>query len=498
ATYSGGGINNSSSAALELESGTIIRGNRSDAMGGGAWSGIGLTASEGVVIQGNYSKTGGGGISARAVNLDGADIRYNISDGNGGGVQVRGGSSPKATIDAQLYNNVSNAIGDDLYFPGGELHLSPVGDGWVLEETSPDGDTLNDCSDTIDGWYADGAYTNMYGETPAERNTPVTTRWSAHGEAVSAVLVEGKMLDFTGGPAMALKAAHGAVTVTVDPNGGAWEGSEEPTVFAKQPFNESKELAEPTRTGYSFTGWTVTKGADDAATKLDGSSLSWGTHDVTVQAQWELNEYTVTYDPNGGTMADGAASATETVTYNETAKGVKDPIREAYTFNGWYVDKEGTTPYAFSTPVTEDITLYAIWNVNEYTIIYDPNGGVWSDGTTTTKSESHPVTEGARILAAPTREGYTFIEWKGSSYQPGEDYNEKDEKGLYVSDTLTAQWEEIAKPTPTPAPTSSPSPAPENSPKTGDTADFLRLGILVSFALLGGGLTVIYRRKKAK
>ena len=76
-----------------------------------------------------------------------------------------------------------------------------------------------------------------------------------------------------------------------------------------------------------------------------------------------------------------------------------------------------------------------------YTITYDPAGGVWPDGSTGVISKTYSKTgDPAKILDAPTREGYEFVCWEGSLYQPGDTYNTRGEDGLLTDDTLTAVW----------------------------------------------------------
>ena len=336
----------------------------------------------------NISATGGGAI-ANASSITGCTIVNNRSNGAGGGLIGKG-------IDLTgnvIYNNHSDFAGDDVCATDSmsAAQLPTPGDDWILD----------DCDDKIDGWYVD---------------TP-NARWSFHDDGKS-VLAEGSV--------SFLKAAHGAVTITVDPNGGLWEGSETETVFEKQPYNESMTVADPTREGYTFTGWTITKGDKDAKTKLDGTTLTWGTHDVTIQAAWEINHYAITYDPNGGTL----------------------------------------------------------------------------NGSTEPSVETHDYGEEIKISPAPSREGYTFLYWKGSEYQPGDSYTVTEDH------TFVAQWEKNPEPSPevtptpaptaTPAPTPTPSPAPANSPKTGDNQGFWRLGVLTLFALLGGGMAVAMPRKKGR
>ena len=117
-----------------------------------------------------------------------------------------------------------------------------------------------------------------------------------------------------------------------------------------------------------------------------------------------------------------------------------------FRLEGWYRDEALTDGPVTSMQVdlkneeTEN-KLYAKWT-RIYTITYDPNGGVWTDTRTgEIRKESYSVTQGnVRIAAAPVREGYTFVEWSGSTYQPGDIYAEKDPDKFYGDDTLVAVW----------------------------------------------------------
>ena len=73
------------------------------------------------------------------------------------------------------------------------------------------------------------------------------------------------------------------------------------------------------------------------------------------------------------------------------------------------------------------------------TITYDANGGKFADGKRI-KTEEHSLGANIQIMEAPTRRGYTFQYWKGSKYQPGEDYTVKD------NHTFVAQWEKDKRP----------------------------------------------------
>ena len=107
---------------------------------------------------------------------------------------------------------------------------------------------------------------------------------------------------------------------------------------------------------YTFTGWTP------EVSEITGDAIYTATYTAST------NEYTVTYESNGGSTVPS-----QTVKYNETANKPADPTKSGYTFAGWYTDNEKfTTKYVFNTPVTKDITLYAKWTRNYTPRPYTP------------------------------------------------------------------------------------------------------------------------------
>lgn len=165
--------------------------------------------------------------------------------------------------------------------------------------------------------------------------------------------------------------------------------------------------------GYTFGGWN----------KADGTAWDYAsdkvTDNITLYAKWAANTYTITFDTAGGSEI-----APITQEYGTVITAPKAPTREGYTFIGW--DKEIPT-----TMPAENMTVTAQWEINQYTITFDTNGG----------SEITPITQdyGTAITAPadPTREGYTFIGWDTEipTTMPAENI------------TLKARWKDIEKPT---------------------------------------------------
>ena len=117
-----------------------------------------------------------------------------------------------------------------------------------------------------------------------------------------------------------------------------------------------------TRTGYTFKGWN-TKADGTGTSYADNASYTMAsTEIVTLYAQWQANNYDVTFDANGGT---GTMSA-QTITFDATAALKENAFtRTGYTFKGWNTKADGTgTSYADKasyTMATEGVTLYAQW-----------------------------------------------------------------------------------------------------------------------------------------
>ena len=214
--------------------------------------------------------------------------------------------------------------------------------------------------------------------------------------------------------------AHNWV-VTFNPDNG------EPA-FKQNVEYEGKatEPAAPEKTGYTFDGWYLDEAA--APSSFDTTITS----DITLTAKWEINKYTVTFDSYGGTPVPPA----QEVEYGHTATKPADPTLKGYTFAFWYLgeDEQNATAYDFNTPVTENITLTAKWNINKYTVTFNSYGG----------TPVPPVQEVEYGLTAtkpadPTLKGYTFAFWylgEDEQNATAYDFNTPVTENI----TLTAKW----------------------------------------------------------
>ena len=111
----------------------------------------------------------------------------------------------------------------------------------------------------------------------------------------------------------------------------------------------------------------------------------------------------ITFNANGGTVTEG----TRTKGYGSQMGTLPTPTRAGYTFTGWYTAATGGTRITETTTVpANNVTYYAQWTRDNYTISYNLNGGAISGQPTNYNVESNDIT-----LPTPTKTGYTFTGW---------------------------------------------------------------------------------------
>lgn len=178
--------------------------------------------------------------------------------------------------------------------------------------------------------------------------------------------------------------------ITFDSQGGSSVDGQE------KASGETVDLpTDPTRFGYTFGGWCV----DSECTTLWDFTNDTVTGSTTLYAKWTANQYSVTFDPQGGSAVSG-----QTVSHGSTVTEPANPTRDGYRFDGWTLNAGGTSPFTFSTPIVTDITLYAQWTP-VYTVSFDPQGGSAVD------PQAVPDGDPASAPTDPTKDGYTFEGW---------------------------------------------------------------------------------------
>ncbi len=181
---------------------------------------------------------------------------------------------------------------------------------------------------------------------------------------------------------------------------------------------EIGEIAEPTKTGYTFAGWDWTKAEDSSAVVAPSTMPAY---DTVATAKWDINEYTVTW------IVDGVETV-DTYDYLEPVTPADDPVKTGYTFEGW----TPAFPEDGLVMPAEDLTYTAVFTANTYDAVFNTvaegethDGRFDSDDST---SIAVPTVFGEDIVApteVPVRTGYTFAGWNpivGAMDEEGKEY----------------------------------------------------------------------------
>lgn len=192
---------------------------------------------------------------------------------------------------------------------------------------------------------------------------------------------------------------------------------EDETVISKIELDKADVVSKPSdpaKDGYRFLGWY--KGDKEFDFNKEISE------DTTLVATWK-KIYTVTFNSDGGSavkekIVDDGLAITKPA----------DPVKSGYKFVEWQLNGK---KYDFTTKVTSDITLKAVWSkvVEKYTVAFDSNGG--------TKVSSVTVSSGSVVkkpVNNPTKSGFVFVEWQLN----GKTYNFSSKVSSNI--TLKAVW----------------------------------------------------------
>ena len=214
-------------------------------------------------------------------------------------------------------------------------------------------------------------------------------------------------------------------TITMDLNGGSGE-----TALLYTVIDDDFALPTPTRNGYEFVGWTG-EGITTPQTSVKIPKGSTG--DKAYTANWQVIEYTITLDTNGGPNVSPIKYTVEdsfTLPY---------PLRPGYEFAGWTLDGSGmlpSTPLIIYPGTTGDLHYKAEWRLAEYTITMDLNGGSGQEKVVYT------ITDEDFELPTPTRNGYEFVGWTGERITTPQT-SVKIPKGSTGNKAYTANWKVI-------------------------------------------------------
>ena len=296
------------------------------------------------------------------------------------------------------------------------------------------------------GWYEDSTFSKEF-----DFNTPITSdmtlyaKWEA-ANSINEIRLAG---DFQYGtvPVGTLPSFNPRTTtdsITIDKTNSRWKykmesggwsgfGSETPTAVNDGKTDYGYEFAVDTNDGYQLASdLKVIYNGVDVTSTAKVKKYAWGGY-VTVDLGKAIGTpvvYTITFNSNDGTsVAPQNVNAGEKLTEPTPA-----PTREGFTFDGWYEDSTFSTKFNFDTPITDNMTLYAKWTENKYTLTFDANGG---SGTMT------PVTDLTGEYTLPANEftapsGKQFKGWSLTT-----DGSTVSKVAMTENRTVYAIWENI-------------------------------------------------------
>lgn len=208
------------------------------------------------------------------------------------------------------------------------------------------------------------------------------------------------------------------------------------------------------RTGYTATGdWgTTTSGgklvnqdtsfaSGQALAQALGKTLASGNQTVNVYAQWKINTWAVTYNKNTTDTVSNMPS-NQTKTYNQTLTlSSNTPTRTGYTFQGWATSSSSTTvAYKAGASYTNNaaLNLYAVWQINTWTVSYNNNGGT---GTIANQTKTYGKALTLSNGSGFSKTGYTLKSWNTNSAGTGTTYNLGASYTGNAALPLYAQWQ---------------------------------------------------------
>jgi uncharacterized repeat protein (TIGR02543 family) len=238
-------------------------------------------------------------------------------------------------------------------------------------------------------------------------------------------------------------------TITYDGNGQTSASSTVPAPTIAKGTAANTTLANAgtmVKTGYTFGGWNTQ--ADGAGTNYaSGLTTYQSAGNVTLYAKWTR---TITYNSNGANS--GSPERAIDVFVNSTTPSISTfpnvgtMVRTGYTFAGWVTTTGGTTLLTTPYATTGEVTLYARWTANTYTIVYDTS--TVTSGTMADTSFTAGTAFSLRANAF-AKTGYTFKNWNTVANGSGTTYTNSQSVTLYGGFTLYPQWTLVAPGVPT-------------------------------------------------
>ena len=170
----------------------------------------------------------------------------------------------------------------------------------------------------------------------------------------------------------------------------------EANVSGYKPLDKDVQPPANVDSDYIFAGWYTSPACEE------GTEFNWQiempSHTITLYAKWEAPTYTVTFNPNGGTVTESTLTVTKGQTLGDT---LPTPTKEGDEFLGWYTDESFTHKFVKESQIVKDQTLYAKWKSSDIITYYIVAKDV--DGKELWRSEAQSIEKGknASVNAQP-------------------------------------------------------------------------------------------------
>jgi uncharacterized repeat protein (TIGR02543 family) len=233
-----------------------------------------------------------------------------------------------------------------------------------------------------------------------------------------------------------------SANVSFDANGGKF--ADKSTLQTKAATVGSGYVfpQEPSRQGYSFDGWYTSA---EGGTQVNSWDTVPDSSSRTLYAHWSVKPIAVTFDANGGAFSNGASAQENDIKPGSKYVLPPNPSRVGYSFDGWYTKAVGGNKLDGSATIPSNVdsqTFYAHWAANSVVVMFDANGGAFSNGSSSQKLNStfgKPYT----LPANPTRAGYSFAGWYTGKddFWPGNQITAASVVSDVSDQTLYAHWD---------------------------------------------------------
>jgi hypothetical protein len=344
--------------------------------------------------------------------------------------------------------------GSTVYMPGvsvdisGDMSFTAVWDAADYTVTwEPDGGTWSDGSTdsySVTIGSSDGYVVTTLSSDDISRDYYTLTGWSDGTTTYSDLGIDG--VTISEDTTLTAVWEEAEYTVTWDTNGGSWDSttsySDSMTVGVSESYTITMaNTSDINNDYYVLYGWS-----DGSTVYMPGVSVDISS-DMSFTAVWDAADYTVTWEPDGGTWSDGTTDSYSVTIgssdgYVVTTLSSDDITRDDYTLTGW---SDGTTTYSDlgidTVSISEDTTLSAVWTEEQYTVTWDTNGGSWESSTTYTDTMTIDEND-SYTITIPTSsdisyENYDYDGWVDDS---GTTYSAGDTVVISSDTSLTAQW----------------------------------------------------------